>query len=181
MAHLRGKGGRGKVNLKKIPGRHADPDRGILKRTAGRPGTTSGAASLSKKPSCKEFRCPQATESRKTPLFPGGGPPGNLTPQTGAPSLAGGGAPPVLPPCQPTPPTSPRHPPPPIAAPAPFFFALGAQRGLLGVEAVLRLVKDLLGVGLKDLGGDLLPRWAGRQCCTMHPGLVRAIIRRSLT
>ena len=54
----RGKRGRGKVNLRKIPGRHADPDRGILKGTAGRTGTTSRGGQLVKKPSCKGVPLP---------------------------------------------------------------------------------------------------------------------------
>ena len=46
------------------------------------------------------------------------------------------------------------------------LFGVGAHQqvhdGLLGVEAVFRLVKDLLGVGLKDLRRDLLPTVGGQ-------------------
>ena len=49
------------------------------------------------------------------------------------------------------------------------------QHGLLGVEAVFRLVEDLVGVGLKDRCGDLLSPVAGRQCWTMAPGWAAAI------
>lgn len=43
------------------------------------------------------------------------------------------------------------------------------QHRLLGVEAVFRLVEDLVSVGLKDLGGDLLPPVGGE--AVLHHGL----------
>ena len=43
-----------------------------------------------------------------------------------------------------------------------------AHHGLLGVEPVLGLLKDLVGVGLKDLGGDLLSPVGGQT--VLHHG-----------
>ena len=45
------------------------------------------------------------------------------------------------------------------------------QHGFLHMQAVLGFVKDLVGVLLEHGGGDLLARWAGRQCSTMASGL----------
>ena len=59
---------------------------------------------------------------------------------------------------------------------APGFFSFlqtgqqDGQHGFLHMEAVLRLVKDLVGVFFKDSGGDLLSRCAGRQWRSMASG-----------